>query len=360
MKIPTFITKNPNLILILLFFMAVFQFFWESIRFEKYVFTKLGYEATTVLLTFLGIALFLRIFFRLSVNKLHFQLINFLIIPLFLATAIGMALAEAIYFKNIVFAHSGIHAAIFVKLARYSTLFYPVFFSFKGFKKFWRSHLFSLCIILFVATVFLKWDYPDLFNQLDSEDSVIEYATFLLYLFSAIITYKSLKLIKTTTKSPTLRKFQSVLLVTATLGLALIAGEEISWGQRLFNIQTPDKMLEINMQKEVSLHNIEGVFDYVYYAYLALGLYGILSPLLKLFNLKIFKHSLKQWFAPVLSSWFLIPYFIPMTAYVIWRYQSGLDGTYDPWEEFSEVFMATGVFLLFITNHYNKKFSTQK
>lgn len=35
------------------------------------------------------------------------------------------------------------------------------------------------------------------------------------------------------------------------------AGEEISWGQRLFNIQTPEELKEINIQNELNIHNLK-------------------------------------------------------------------------------------------------------
>ena len=45
------------------------------------------------------------------------------------------------------------------------------------------------------------------------------------------------------------------------LGLAFVfffgAGEEISWGQRIFNIKTPEAMEKINAQDEITVHNME-------------------------------------------------------------------------------------------------------
>src|SRR5690349_2145976 len=42
------------------------------------------------------------------------------------------------------------------------------------------------------------------------------------------------------------------------LGLALLfffgAGEEISWGQRIFGIQTPTSLAQVNKQDELNLH----------------------------------------------------------------------------------------------------------
>ncbi|MCC7119434.1 MAG: hypothetical protein IT310_12990 [Anaerolineales bacterium] len=47
----------------------------------------------------------------------------------------------------------------------------------------------------------------------------------------------------------------------AYLALALLfffgAGEEISWGQRIFGIATPESLAEINEQDEINIHNIE-------------------------------------------------------------------------------------------------------
>ncbi len=43
------------------------------------------------------------------------------------------------------------------------------------------------------------------------------------------------------------------------LGLLFLfgAGEEISWGQRIFNFQTPDELKEINRQNEFNIHNLK-------------------------------------------------------------------------------------------------------
>jgi hypothetical protein len=45
------------------------------------------------------------------------------------------------------------------------------------------------------------------------------------------------------------------------LGLALLffvaGGEEISWGQRIFGIETPEALEEHNVQKELTLHNLD-------------------------------------------------------------------------------------------------------
>ncbi|MDP1624708.1 MAG: hypothetical protein Q8L64_02955 [bacterium] len=53
------------------------------------------------------------------------------------------------------------------------------------------------------------------------------------------------------------------------LGLALLflfgGGEEISWGQRIFGLQTPDALAKINSQGEITVHNILIVGQHIPY-----------------------------------------------------------------------------------------------
>jgi hypothetical protein len=49
---------------------------------------------------------------------------------------------------------------------------------------------------------------------------------------------------------------QGAVWILFVLGMAFIAAEEISWGQRLFGLETPEVLEEINRQSEINLHNI--------------------------------------------------------------------------------------------------------
>ena len=47
--------------------------------------------------------------------------------------------------------------------------------------------------------------------------------------------------------------------------MVFAAGEEISWGQRIFEFATPDFLMPLNEQKEFNVHNISyGTFDSIY------------------------------------------------------------------------------------------------
>ncbi|MBY0406606.1 MAG: hypothetical protein K2Q01_02855, partial [Rickettsiales bacterium] len=58
-------------------------------------------------------------------------------------------------------------------------------------------------------------------------------------------------------------------------GFVLLAGEEISWGQRLLGFVTPAAIGAVNTQAEFNFHNTHGVP--VAEIFLLLSLYGVLS-----------------------------------------------------------------------------------
>lgn len=56
--------------------------------------------------------------------------------------------------------------------------------------------------------------------------------------------------------------------------LLFIAGEEISWGQRLLDLDTPEVLVDRNHQEESNVHNIRIVQDSINVGFMLVGLYG--------------------------------------------------------------------------------------
>ena len=65
-----------------------------------------------------------------------------------------------------------------------------------------------------------------------------------------------------------------VLFGLLAIGLVFNIGEEISWGQRILDFETPEELLEQNRQGESNLHNIYGVQDVFSWLMLVIGAYG--------------------------------------------------------------------------------------
>src|SRR5262245_11646687 len=86
-------------------------------------------------------------------------------------------------------------------------------------------------------------------SAIAQEDGVVEWATFLAYAFAA-----GWLLLVVRKQSPSWW-FKGATFLLAAFCL-VVAGEEISWGQRLFGFKPPDVFLERNFQQELNLHNV--------------------------------------------------------------------------------------------------------
>ena len=121
----------------------------------------------------------------------------------------------------------------------------------------------------------------DAFQEYIREDGVIEYVTTLFLLFSSLVCiYRVFHY----------RKMKKPLWILTWALLALLfffaAGEEISWGQRLFGVQSSEFFLNHNTQGETNIHNlvVEGkklnIIIFSRLMFLCLFIYFVLSRLL--------------------------------------------------------------------------------
>ena len=114
---------------------------------------------------------------------------------------------------------------------------------------------------------------PGRFRLLCQEDGPIEWATFYLFIVSTVLSASG----ALARGSSPVDRFAFSLLALFTV---FVAGEEISWGQRLFTYQPPKVFLEQNFQQESNLHNLlKGVFDSRWQVLLIAVGYGVLTPL---------------------------------------------------------------------------------
>jgi len=93
--------------------------------------------------------------------------------------------------------------------------------------------------------------YPVIFVRLVTEDNWGEFATSVALLVASILFAICYRL-------SSRRKWTGWYLLLA-IAAFLVAMEEISWGQRLLGIDTPELLGKINLQDEITLHNIRGI-----------------------------------------------------------------------------------------------------
>jgi len=124
------------------------------------------------------------------------------------------------------------------------------------------------CLISSIILSMIFLSQTPLFSALSREDGVIEYAQFLFFVATSIIW---LFIAITTRNGLVFIKWVSAALF---LGFLFAAGEEISWGQRIFGFDTPE-ILHANSQGEANLHNLDSGFFNDLFLYGSFALFGL-------------------------------------------------------------------------------------
>lgn len=102
-------------------------------------------------------------------------------------------------------------------------------------------------LMLLLLTLYLQHQSPVLYVHLISEDRLGEYFTCVAFAVA------SLAFLSAGFGSE--RSARRFLFLMAFLSFG-VAGEEISWGQRIFGLDTPEVLQSVNWQGEITLHNI--------------------------------------------------------------------------------------------------------
>ena len=89
---------------------------------------------------------------------------------------------------------------------------------------------------------------PERFHTLSGEDHWVENLTVVWFLLAGFL------LFGTAWKERSF--FRRCVYILGGMAMVFAAGEEISWGQRIFGFATPDFLMGLNEQKEFTVHNI--------------------------------------------------------------------------------------------------------
>lgn len=119
---------------------------------------------------------------------------------------------------------------------------------------------FALVTIITIAFTFLLVFNNTLYGELAYEDNLVESLTSVFLFLSSLCFLRAL--LKVKKENTPYRKWLMLLFSIFSILFFWGAGEEISWGQRIFNIPTPEYLALVNDQKELNLHNInKNYFD---------------------------------------------------------------------------------------------------
>ncbi len=117
------------------------------------------------------------------------------------------------------------------------------------------AYLFLSLNVFFFS--FLIAATPETFHNLTREDYWVESLTAVWFFLAGCLFFG------TAWREPSL--LRRGVYILGGMAMLFIAGEEISWGQRIFGFATPDFLLPLNRQQEFNVHNIsQGTSDGIY------------------------------------------------------------------------------------------------
>ena len=202
--------------------------------------------------------------------------------------------------------------------------------------------VFAVAIFPILLAIFWGFNqiHPYYYNRLTNEDNFVEWGTVVFLLLAAVLAI----LHAVRSKRDAKRYFWFFVLFA--ISCSLFAIEEISWGQRIFGLESPEYFLEHSDQQEINIHNIVNekfsVRTKHIAAWVLLG-YGVALPMLARYQ---FVFSFVKRLGIVIPPLVLIPGFIFASVMTWDRFFSGQD------EEVAEFFFSILIFLVMVFQYW--------
>jgi hypothetical protein len=118
--------------------------------------------------------------------------------------------------------------------------------------------------------------FERVYALLANEDALVEWVQFLFVL--AMVVLAVLLAIALWRQG---HRWLALLYAVAALGALFIAGEEVSWGQRILGFLTPAELEDINKQGEANIHNIGSILGLFNLGVMAVSLTALVLPILR-------------------------------------------------------------------------------
>jgi hypothetical protein len=224
------------------------------------------------------------------------------------------------------------------------------------FRKFLKVRTLKLLIFTFpiLYTVIIifglikDWSFVGAFNRFEGPGEVLQAQLFLASSLVAIMIYTKLR------KSNNLLKFFHLLLAISFLIIML---EEISYGQRIFQLTTPEALAAINLQNEVTLHNIAGPI-HGHDLFKIIGVYGTLSWLLGKVKILQRLELISFIIIPKVASLYFFSVFLFFFLFDLGDFRYGVIPQIPNVQEAFELLLSLG-FLIYIIRNFNLIFKIE-
>lgn len=325
-----------NFIILFLTWIPISLILFDSFGNNNKIFQLFGISSATILVIGLIILSLIRIFvsyFSLpTVIRILFYILLFFIGGL----TIFLTLWDSISTPNYVYSLTRLHLHRLGELSIFLIGILLLLQSNDRFNKYYKLMIFlQPLLLLLILYIVYQWPFS-YFLELVKEDSFVEYMQFFVLLGGAFFIFTRLF-----RKHAPWKKLSVLFIISSLIFLLAVAGDEISWGQRILGITPPDYIVAGNRQHEITVHNTYGVEWMVDIIFVIIGLVGGLSS----FFFKIFrvKKDYKNFIPSVhLCLFFLIPavyYAHPLYA---------PERIFGQWSEVMELLLYMGIVLYLV------------
>lgn len=148
----------------------------------------------------------------------------------------------------------------------------------------------------------------EVYHAVVAEDGPVEWATALVY---ATLTVAAWTLAHRFLRGR--RWLPAACYVLLGAGLLFVAGEEISWGQRVLGFAGPEALVEANIQSEANIHNLLDRYA-LHGIYIFVGLWGLGLGRVVVRRLRPLRPT--YLYAPSAATFW---WFVPLTAFYVWH-----------------------------------------
>ncbi len=172
----------------------------------------------------------------------------------------------------------------------------------------------------------------EVYRFLLQEDGVIEWAQFACFVAAAVAAAGVARF-----RFRAGHRWQAVLFTGLALAMLLATGEEVSWGQRIVGLETPEVFRASNKQQEISLHNIGSTLTVLKVVMMLGGGLGAGGYLInKRVQLQRYVDQADYLLVPpfFLASSFLVVFVYQFVRYAFWRTSGFTVTRYGEWSEF--------------------------
>ncbi|MBU4563860.1 MAG: hypothetical protein KMY53_09215 [Desulfarculus sp.] len=140
----------------------------------------------------------------------------------------------------------------------------------------WPWIIFGLPLALALVMVGIKIYAPAYYHAMIQEDGPLENVQFCCYAAAGLLSLWAALRFRTSGLA-----WHAGAALLLGLGFLLVAGDEISWGERILGYHLPQFFARYNVQREVSLHNLRPVQYCLHTMYMLAGLVLSLGWLVK-------------------------------------------------------------------------------